>query len=72
MAQGEGRALAIRQIFSGREVLRIERDWAPGLSVAEAITQIRFETDGRLSFTWLAGTARTPVSERVTVPSLAR
>jgi hypothetical protein len=40
--------------------------------VAEAITQIRFETDGRLSFTWFAGTARTPVSERVTVPSLAR
>ena len=72
MAQGEGRALAIRQIFSGREVLCIERDWSPGLSAAEAITQIRFEPDGRLSFTWLAGTARTPVSERVTVPGLVR
>ncbi len=72
MAQADGRALAIRQIFSGREVLRIERDWAPGLSAAEAITQLRFEPDGRLSLTWLQGSARTPVTERVTVPSLAR
>jgi hypothetical protein len=72
MAQADGRALAIRQIFSGREVLRIERDWAPGLSAAEAITQLRFEPDGRLSLTWLGGPARTPVAERVTVPSLPR
>jgi hypothetical protein len=72
MAQADGRALAIRQIFSGREVLRIERDWAPGLSTAEAITQLRFEPDGRLSLTWLQGSGRAPVTERVTVPSLAR
>jgi len=72
MAQADGRALAIRQIFSGREVLRIERDWAPGLSSAEAITQLRFEPDGRLSLTWLQGSGRVLVTERVTVPSLAR
>ena len=32
MAQVEGRALAVRQIFTAREALRIERDWAPGLT----------------------------------------
>ena len=72
MAQVEGRALAIRQIYSAREVLRLERDWTPGLSVGEAITEIRFDPDGRLTFTWLKGSARDRVSERVTVPSFAR
>jgi hypothetical protein len=72
MAQAEGRALAIRQIYSAREVLRLERDWAPGLSVGEAIKEIHFDPDGRLTFTWLKGSARERVSERVTVPSFAR
>jgi len=72
MAQVEGRALAIRQIYSAREVLRLERDWTPGLSVGEAIKEIRFDPDGRLTFTWLKGPTRDRVSERVTVPSFAR
>jgi len=72
MAQVEGRALVVRQIFTAREALRIERDWAPGLALGEAITQIRFDPDGRLSLTWLKGPDRTPMSERVTVPSFAR
>lgn len=72
MAQVDGRALAIRQIFSARDVLRLERDWAPALSVGEAITEIRFGADGRLTFTWLKGPGRERVSERVSVPSFAR
>ena len=72
MAQAEGRVLAIRQIFSARQVLRLERDWTPGLTVGEAITEIRFDPDGRLTFTWLKGFVRERVSERVTVPSFAR
>jgi len=72
MAQAEGRVLAIRQIFSARQVLRLERDWTPGLTVGEAIKEIRFDPDGRLTFTWLKGPARDRVSERVTVPSFAR
>ena len=72
MAQVEGRALAIRQIYSAREVLRLERDWTPGLPVGEAIKEIRFDPDGRLTFTWLKGPTRDRVSERVTVPSFAR
>jgi hypothetical protein len=72
MAQADGRALAIRHIFSARDVLRIERDWAPGLSVGQAITEIRFDPDGRLTFTWLKGPGRERVSERVSVPSFAR
>ncbi len=71
MAQVEGRALAVRQIFTAREALRIERDWAPGLTVGEAVTEIRFDPDGRLYLTWLRGPGRTPVSERVTIPSFA-
>ncbi|MDO8665428.1 MAG: hypothetical protein Q7J79_02365, partial [Gemmatimonadales bacterium] len=65
-------ALAIRQIFSAREVIRIERDWASGLSPGEAIKEIRFDPDGRLTFTWLKGPGRERVTERVSVPSLAR
>ena len=72
MAQVDGRTLAIRHIFSARDVLRIERDWAPGLSVGLAIMAIRFDPDGRLTLTWLKGPDRDRVFERVTVPSLAR
>ena len=72
MAQVDGRALAIRQIFSARDVLRLERDWAPGLSVGDVIMEIHFDPDGRLTFTWLKGPGRERVSERVTVPSFAR
>ncbi len=49
LAQVDGRALAIRQLFSARDVLRVERDWAPVLTVGEAITSIRFDADGRLA-----------------------
>lgn len=72
MAQGDGRALTIRHIFSARDVVKIERDWTPGLTASEAIEEIRFDPDGRLSFTWLKGVQRTLVAERVTVPSFAR
>ena len=72
MAQADGRTLVIRHIFSAHEVIRIDRDWAPGLSVAQAITEIRFDPDGRLSFTWLKGPGLLPQSERVSVPSFAR
>ena len=72
MAQADGRALAIRHIFSARDVVRIDRDWAPGLSVGQAITEIRFDPDGRLTFTWLKGSSLVSETERVSVPSLAR
>ena len=72
MAQADGRTLAVRQIFSARDVVRIDRDWAPGLSVGQAITAIRFDPDGRLTFTWLKGPGLLPQSERVSVPSFAR
>jgi len=72
MAQAEGPVLVIRQIFSARQVLRFERDWTPGLTVGEAITEIRFDSDGRLTLAWLKGPAHERVSERVTVPSFAR
>ena len=67
----EERAIVVRQIFSGRPVTRIERPWAPGLDVRAAVTALRFDPDGRLSFTWLAGPERRTVSERVSVPSVA-
>ena len=72
MAQADGRALAIRQIFSGRDVLSIARDWTAGLTLAEAVRDIHFDPDGRLSLTWLQGPEQRPMSERVTVPSFAR
>jgi hypothetical protein len=71
-AMAEGRALAVRQMFSGREVIHIERDWAPGRWLGEVVTAIHFDPDGRLSFTWLRGPDRTPVTERVSVPSIPR
>lgn len=70
VAVAEGRALVVRQVFSGREVARVERDWAPGAWLGDAITALRFGPDGRLSFTWLRGKERVPVSERVSVPSV--
>ncbi|HYB43184.1 MAG TPA: hypothetical protein VEL75_15500 [Candidatus Methylomirabilis sp.] len=71
-AQAEERAIVVRQIFAGREVARIERDWAPAQSIGDVITDLRFDPDGRLSFTWLRGAARAPVSERLSVPSVPR
>jgi hypothetical protein len=71
IAQADGRDLAVRQIFSGREVARITRDWA-GDSLRDAITDLHFDPDGRLTFTWLRGKERTPVTERVSVPSVPR
>jgi hypothetical protein len=70
MAVAEERALVVRQVFSARQVARIERDWAPDAWLGDAITALRFDPDGRLSFTWLRGKERAPVSERVSVPSV--
>jgi hypothetical protein len=70
MAVAEDRALVVRQVFSGREVARIERDWAPDAWLGDVITAIRFDPDGRLSLTWSRGKERTPVRERVSVPSI--
>jgi hypothetical protein len=72
LAAAEERALVVRQIFSGREVARIVRDWAPGAWLGDAITALRFEPDGRLSLTWLRGPDRVAVAERPTIPSFAR
>jgi phosphoserine phosphatase len=71
IAQVDGRDLAVRQIFSGREVARITREWTGG-SLRDALTDIHFDPDGRLTFTWLKGRDRTPVTERVSVPSIPR
>ena len=72
LAQADGPAITVRQIFSGREVSRITRDWTPAPSLADALTEIHFDPDGRLTFTWLKGKDRTPVTERVSVPSVPR
>jgi hypothetical protein len=71
LAQADGRSVAVRQIFSGREVARITRDWSPG-PLADALVEVRLDPDGRLTFTWLKGADRTAVTERVSVPSLPR
>lgn len=71
LAQSDGPTIAVRQIFSGREVARITRDWT-GSSLRDALTDIHFDPDGRLTFTWLKGKDRTPVTERVSVPSVPR
>ncbi len=68
----EDRALVVRQVFSGREVARIERPWAPGPWLGAAIEALHFDPDGRLTFTWLRGPERAPVTERVSVPSVPR
>jgi hypothetical protein len=72
VAQADTRTLVVRQIFSGREVARIDRDWVPGPSLEVALTTIHFDPDGRLTFIWLKGADRTPVSERISVPSIPR
>ena len=69
LAAVEDRALVIRQIFSGREVTRIERDWAPGPWLGDIIIGTKFNSDGRLSFTWLRGPDRVTVIERQSIPS---
>ena len=66
----EARALVVRHLFSGREITRIERSWAEGRWLGEVVTSVRFDPDGRLSFTWLRGPDRTPVTERVSVPTV--
>ena len=71
-AMADGRSLTVRQVFTGHEVARIERNWAPGAWLGESITMLRFDPDGRLSLTWLRGAERTPVSERLSIPSIPR
>jgi hypothetical protein len=70
MAMVEERMLVVRQVFSGREVARIEREWTPGVWLGDAVTALRFDPDGRLTLTWLRGNDRVPVTERVSVPSV--
>lgn len=72
MAVAEERALVVREIFTAREVARIERDWDPDAWLGDAITALHFDPDGRLSLTWLRGKERAPVTERVSVPSVPR
>ena len=71
VAQADDGALTVSQIFSGREVARITRDWATS-SVRDAVTDLHLDPDGRLTFTWLRRPDRTPVTERVSVPSVPR
>ena len=70
IAMAEDRALVVRQVFSGREVMRLQRDWAPAQWLGDVIPALHFDPDGRLSFTWFRGTERAPVTERVSVPSV--
>jgi hypothetical protein len=70
-AQPEGGSLVVRQVFSGREVARITRDWAVPV-LRDALTDLHFDPDGRLTFTWLRRPDRAPVTERVSVPSVPR
>lgn len=72
VATAAGRALVVRVMSSGRELARIERDWAPGPWLGDAITELRFDPDGRMSFTWLRGAGREPVSERVSISTVPR
>jgi hypothetical protein len=72
MAQAAGRALVVRQIFSGREVLRIERDWAAGSTLRDAITAIHFDPDTRVTIGYLRGAGREAVTERISVPGVPR
>lgn len=72
VAQAEARALVVRQVFSGREVARIERDWSPAPWLGDVITALAFDPDGRLSLTWLSAAGRVPVSERLSIPTVPR
>jgi hypothetical protein len=66
----EERRLVVRHMYSGRLVLSVERDWAPGPTAADAVTSARLLPDGRLVLDWLRGPERTPVSERISVPAI--
>ncbi len=47
LAAVEDRALVVRQVFSGREVTRIERDWAPGgVARRRRSPALHFDPDG--------------------------
>jgi len=72
MAQLDGRAIAVRQIFSAREVARIERAWAPGLPLREALAAIHFDLDGRLTIAWRPGRGAEAITERISIPSIPR
>jgi hypothetical protein len=72
LVEAEDRALVVRQVFSGREVARIERPWAAGAWLGEVIEALHFDPDGRLTFTWLKGAEREAVTERLSVPSIPR
>ncbi|HET8577835.1 MAG TPA: hypothetical protein VFO18_12090, partial [Methylomirabilota bacterium] len=72
LVEVEDRALVVRQVFSGREVARIERPWAAGTWLGDAIEALHFDPDGRLTLTWLRGAGREPVTERISVPSIPR
>jgi hypothetical protein len=71
VALAEDRVLVIRQLFSGRPVTRIARDWAPGRWLGDAITTIHFDVDARLTLAWQRGPERAPVTERLSIPSFA-
>jgi hypothetical protein len=71
VAVAEDRALVIRHLFSGRAVTRIERDWAPGAWIGDAITEVHFDGDTRLTLVWRRGPERAPVTERLSIPSFA-
>jgi hypothetical protein len=72
LALAEERVLVIRQMFSGLEIMRVERNWAPAEWLGDVLPDLHFDPDGRLSFTWLRGPERARVNERVSVPSMPR
>src|SRR5262245_3727755 len=72
VAVPEERTLIVRQVFSGRDVTRIERDWATAPWLGDVITALSFDPDGRLSLTWLRGAERAVVRERLSIPTVAR
>jgi hypothetical protein len=71
IAQADGRAVAVRLLFSGREVARLDRDWAPG-PLPAAITAIHFDPDTRLTLSYLRGASREPVTERLSISVIPR
>ena len=71
IAQADGRAVAVRLLFSGREVARLDRDWAPG-PLRAAITAIHFDPDTRLTLSYLRGASREPVTERLSISVIPR
>jgi hypothetical protein len=71
IAQADGRAIAVRQLFAGREVAYLERDFSPG-PLESAVTAIHFDPDTRLTLSYLRGPSREPVTERLSIPSIPR